>query len=583
MNILHGLSRSFPRKARGGGSEVRMPIRIKITLPFLLMAIGLAFGAALVITQLIFNTIEERFTNQLLESSQLAAEWMVAEEESRLQTLRLLANAEGMAEALRQKDADRIRSLAYGIAVNNLEDDLQFLDPSGRPIFAMHHRPQGLIEEYDFVVGGDTDFLQWDFVRRVAGGQTDPLGDKYSGLARTGWGDFFYVAGPVTDPSANSGQMAGIILVGKSLDNIVRGMRAETLAQITLYDERGGLLASTVINPQPLDEAYAREILDNQAVYVGRRDADNQRTLVVFDIGYQEMLIPWEGRDKADMGLLGISLARNNIVAVSFPTRLQIALLAGSAFVLIILLGVAIANTISRPISSLVRASEQVMLGNLRVQVPPITNDEVAVLARTFNQMVSSLEQSQHDLLNAYDRTLEGWSKALELKDRMTEGHSQRVTELMVRVGRAMGLDEAQIVHVRRGAILHDIGKMGIPDEILNKPGKLTEAEWKVVRRHPEYALQMLAPIEYLRPALDIPYCHHERWDGSGYPRGLKGQSIPLAARIFAVVDTWDAISFDRPYRKAFTPAEARQTLLDEKGTKLDPAVVDRFLEIIRE
>ncbi|MEW5828045.1 MAG: HD domain-containing phosphohydrolase, partial [Chloroflexota bacterium] len=493
------------------------------------------------------------------------------------------ANAEGMAEALRQKDADRIRSLAYGIAVNNLEDDLQFLDPSGRPIFAMHHRPQGLIEEYDFVVGGDTDFLQWDFVRRVAGGQTDPLGDKYSGLARTGWGDFFYVAGPVTDPSANSGQMAGIILVGKSLDNIVRGMRAETLAQITLYDERGGLLASTVINPQPLDEAYAREILDNQAVYVGRRDADNQRTLVVFDIGYQEMLIPWEGRDKADMGLLGISLARNNIVAVSFPTRLQIALLAGSAFVLIILLGVAIANTISRPISSLVRASEQVMLGNLRVQVPPITNDEVAVLARTFNQMVSSLEQSQHDLLNAYDRTLEGWSKALELKDRMTEGHSQRVTELVVRVGRAMGLDEAQIVHVRRGAILHDIGKMGIPDEILNKPGKLTEAEWKVVRRHPEYALQMLAPIEYLRPALDIPYCHHERWDGSGYPRGLKGQSIPLAARIFAVVDTWDAISFDRPYRKAFTPAEARQTLLDEKGTKLDPAVVDRFLEIIRE
>ncbi len=579
MDTIYRLFRDRFRKDRED-SVVRMPIRIKITLPFLLMAIGLAFGAALVITQLIFDTIEERFTNQLLESSQLASEWMVLEEEARLQTLRLLSNAEGMAEAFRQSNAERIRTLAYGIAVNNREDDLQFLDPQGRPILAMRHRPEGLIEEYDFVAGGDTDFSQWDFVQKVASRQIDPLGDKYSGFARTGWGDFFYAAGPVNDPS---GQMVGIILVGKSLDKLAQEMRAETLAQITLYDLEGNLLTSTFLNPRALETGFAHTILENQETGIGRRDADNQRQLLVFDISYQEMIVPWEGRAKADMGLLGISLARNNIVAVSFPTRLQIAVLAGSAFILIILVGVNIANTIARPISSLVQASEQVMLGNLSVQVPPITNDEVAVLARTFNQMVTSLEQSQQDLLNAYDRTLEGWSKALELKDRLTEGHSQRVTDLTVRLAREAGIEEQAIIHIRRGAILHDIGKMGIPDAILNKPGALTEEEWRVVRKHPEYALQMLAPIEYLRPALDIPYCHHERWDGSGYPRGLKGEEIPLAARVFAVVDTWDAISFDRPYRKAFSPAEARETILAEKGRQLDPSVVDRFLEIIGE
>jgi response regulator RpfG family c-di-GMP phosphodiesterase len=194
--------------------------------------------------------------------------------------------------------------------------------------------------------------------------------------------------------------------------------------------------------------------------------------------------------------------------------------------------------------------------------------------------LLESMQRSTSELTRAYDTTLEGWARALELRDKETEGHSQRVTDMAVRLGRRMGLGEAELVHVRRGALLHDIGKMGIPDSILLKPGPLSEDEWTVMRQHPVYAYDLLAPVAYLRPALEIPYCHHEKWDGTGYPRGLKGEQIPLAARIFAVVDVWDALRFDRPYRKGWPEPEVLDHIRGLSGTHLDPQVVDTFLKL---
>ncbi|NTV62920.1 MAG: response regulator, partial [Oscillochloris sp.] len=163
-----------------------------------------------------------------------------------------------------------------------------------------------------------------------------------------------------------------------------------------------------------------------------------------------------------------------------------------------------------------------------------------------------ALQQAHNNLLAAYDATIEGWVYALDLRDKETEGHSKRVTELTVRIAQVAGVSNEELVHIRRGALLHDVGKLGIPDAILLKPGKLTDEEWTIMRQHPQYAYDMLAPIAYLRPALDIPFCHHEKWDGTGYPRGLKGDEIPLAARWFAVVDVWDALRSDRPYRQGW-------------------------------
>lgn len=181
-------------------------------------------------------------------------------------------------------------------------------------------------------------------------------------------------------------------------------------------------------------------------------------------------------------------------------------------------------------------------------------------------------------LVNAYDKTIEGWSKALDLRDHETEGHTLRVMETTIKFARLAGIPENELEHIRRGALLHDIGKLGIPDSVLLKPGKLTEEEWKLMRLHPVYAHNWLSPIEYLEPALEIPYCHHEDWDGTGYPRGLAGKEIPLAARLFSIVDVWDALRSERPYRKAWPDDEVRAYLINKKGTEFDPDLMDLFL-----
>jgi len=193
--------------------------------------------------------------------------------------------------------------------------------------------------------------------------------------------------------------------------------------------------------------------------------------------------------------------------------------------------------------------------------------------------IVDGLRGAHAELASAYEATIEGWARALDLRDKETEGHSRRVAEMTVRVARAMGVGEAEVVHVRRGALLHDIGKMGVPDAILLKPGPLTAEEWAVMRRHPALAAAMLQPIEYLRPALEIPHCHHENWDGTGYPRGLRGEQVPLEARIFAAVDIWDALSHDRPYRRAWPEPRVREHIRSLAGSHLDPAVVAVFLD----
>jgi putative nucleotidyltransferase with HDIG domain len=200
-----------------------------------------------------------------------------------------------------------------------------------------------------------------------------------------------------------------------------------------------------------------------------------------------------------------------------------------------------------------------------------------AAIATDSAMLFDDLQRSNVELVMAYDATIEGWSRALDLRDKETEGHTQRVSQLTLRLARDLGAAERELIHLRRGALLHDIGKMGIPDEILLKPGPLDAEEWRIMKLHPVYAYELLSPIAFLKPALDIPYCHHEKYDGSGYPRGLRGSQIPLAARIFAVADVYDALTSDRPYRKAWLAEKAREFILGEAGKHFDPEVVEVF------
>ncbi|MEW5829950.1 MAG: HD domain-containing phosphohydrolase, partial [Chloroflexota bacterium] len=191
------------------------------------------------------------------------------------------------------------------------------------------------------------------------------------------------------------------------------------------------------------------------------------------------------------------------------------------------------------------------------------------------------LKRAHDELEEAYDATIEGWALAMELRDSEIEGHSRRVTNLTIKLAEMFGLPGEEITNIRRGVLLHDIGKMAITDSILQKKGPLTEEEWAIMRKHPTHAYRMLSSIAYLQPSLDIPYCHHEHWDGSGYPRGLKGEEIPLAARLFAVVDVWDALRSDRPYRAAMTRKEALEYIRSQSSLYFDPQVVDLFMRLV--
>jgi putative nucleotidyltransferase with HDIG domain len=197
------------------------------------------------------------------------------------------------------------------------------------------------------------------------------------------------------------------------------------------------------------------------------------------------------------------------------------------------------------------------------------------------SMLLQDLQRSNFELAIAYDATIEGWSRALDLRDRETEGHTQRVTEMTLKLARKIGMSDERLVLIRRGALLHDIGKMGIPDYILHKPDELTEEEQYIIRKHPQLAYDMLEPIAYLRDALNIPYCHHEKWDGTGYPRGLSRTQIPLEARLFAIVDVWDAITTDRPYRQSWPREKALDYIREQSGKYFDPHLLEIFLQEI--
>ncbi len=204
-----------------------------------------------------------------------------------------------------------------------------------------------------------------------------------------------------------------------------------------------------------------------------------------------------------------------------------------------------------------------------------------AAIAVENAMLLKELQRTNFELTLAYNTTIEGWSRALDLRDRDTEGHTERVTDLTIKLARRLGLGEAELIHVRRGAILHDIGKMAIPDSILLKPGPLTSPEWEIIRQHPRYAYELLSPITFLGQAIDIPHYHHEKWDGSGYPNGLKDNQIPLHARLFTVIDVYDALTSQRPYRSAWSKQKAIDYIRDQKGKHFDPAIIPEFLKTL--
>ena len=554
---------------------MRIPIKAKITVPFLVLSLILAGVAAFVITQLVTENVVERFNKQLFEAGKISSELLVNYETQLLETQRLLANVEGVPAAIISNNPDRLRTLTLGIIANDQQEAVEFLDTQGNHVLSVHHVSGGNPEDYEVSTGGQSFYSNLEIVKEILDQKSDARGDKFADFVASDAGNYLYIAGPVYDAHNN---LAGVVLVGKSLPALAKDMHTKTFAQISFYDLSGQVVYSTLPFSHNLTPELAAHTISFKDASSTKLDLPVQRNVDVVNIPFAEILGSWEVRGDHQIGVLGVALSKNALVETSTVSRWRIFSLVGISFFLIIAIGINLANTITHPLLRLVQASKKVAEGDLNVIVDPQSNDEISVLTESFNTMVTSLNQSHAQLIQSYDETLEGWAKALELRDKETEGHSRRVTDLAVRLAVMMGIQGQRLVHIRRGALLHDIGKMGIPDAILHKNGSLDEEEWEIIKRHPQAGCDLLKQIDYLAPALEIPFCHHEKWDGSGYPRGLKGEEIPIAARIFAVVDVFDAMTNDRPYHKAMSRANVIQYLKDQSGEHFDPTVVDVFI-----
>ncbi len=233
-----------------------------------------------------------------------------------------------------------------------------------------------------------------------------------------------------------------------------------------------------------------------------------------------------------------------------------------------------------------VRSQLEEIIDDKEVQLRKF-KDELKVkeneLSQLQNSWLSKQQNIEWEINSGVTITLEGWANSIERRSQESDGHTHRVMELTIELAKRLGISDDQVVHIRRGAILHDIGKMGVPESILLKQSKLNEEEWQIMRSHPKYAFDLLSPIDYLRPALEIPYCHHEKWDGTGFPRGIKGEEIPLAARIFAVVDVWEALRADRPYRSSWSIPQTLKYITENSERHFDPKVAKAFVEMIQE
>ena len=385
--------------------RVRVPMRIKITLPYMLLALALAVGAGYVISQVVFDTIEERFTNQLIEAGKLSQDWIVQEENRLLETLRLIAYTQGVPEAITAEDADALLRFTLPAAVNSQEDAIEILNQQGVSLLSLRRTSGGNLEDYT-TSRGEVIYNQWPFVQKVLGQLVTQGRDKFSGPARAPWGDYFYVAGPVVD---DNGTQVGLILVGRALPELVRQLRQDNFSHATIYDLNGRPIASTLLLTEDSSSALEPDMVST--VLERRTVASLSRRLTLASVAYTEIIGPWQLRRFPSLlpvtpqedipGLLGVALPETFLVNPSRFTRIQIFLLATVAVLGVIGLGIFLANRITRPLLNVVDASAKVAQGDLDVQVDPGGNDEIAVLAHSFNHMVVGLREGSiyRDLL----------------------------------------------------------------------------------------------------------------------------------------------------------------------------------------
>jgi putative nucleotidyltransferase with HDIG domain len=533
-------------------------MRWKIVAPYIVLTLLVAAAGTYIATQFATAPLEDRFNNQLAEAARVASDSIVRKEREHLSLVRSIAFTVGVPEQTQAGQAAGLRNLVEPLAANAHAEYVEVVGLDGRRILGLRLDDASSLTYETLQAGSDRSDL--DVVQRILAGQTDALGDKFTQLVSTEDGEAFYTGGPIRDEDGN---LAGAVLVGTSLKTLLPAMKFEALADITLYDTNGSVLGSTFERADENVDLGTGELTSQPGDLVGVhevRSVFNRN----FDLLYGELRV----RDQT-VGLFSVALPSSFISSAGSTTRWAMTLVFAVSTVAVIGVGLLIARGVTAPLLKLVRAAHAVTEGDLTARSGVAGRDEVGELAQSFDVMTERLA-------NQHLSTIRALTTAIDARDPYTAGHSVRVGQLSVEIGREIELPRRDLQYLEIGGYLHDVGKIGIRDNVLLKPGQLTAEERAMIEEHPRIGLDIVQNVDLAQEIKDLVIGHHERLDGTGYPRGLEGAGISIFARIGAVADVFDALTTDRPYRKGFTIEESMSILkrevidnhLDERAVK---------------
>jgi putative nucleotidyltransferase with HDIG domain len=540
--------------------RLKLRIRSKIVAPFflLLLFVGVV-GTALVTARVNTDTIVS-FEGSLLRAGLLSNDHLAVLEADRLSQLRAAIDTQGVPEAVLAHNPVALKQLLAPIQANVPQAHLiiRVLNASGSEMLTL--TPPGMDSPG---LPASADLLNLPAVQSALAGRSDATGDKYVVIHQDADGLTVYWVAPLR---TDAGAVVGAVLLGQSLKEISASIRDSRSSELTFYDLAGQVVLSSIA---------ATPTLASKTL-AGVPAGPVRVTQLVNGHPYEFLVTGWRLRN-AQLGYLAVALRSDAVEAAVTQIRVILVTMFVLAGIITLVLGSLLARRITRPIDDLVTSTQRVSGGDLAHRAAIQSSDEIGYLAASFNTMTSHLQDSARALEESYFASIEALARAIDARDPNTFGHSTRVAAVSMQVAEAMPLSAADRSALRRAALLHDIGKIGVEDRILRKPGPLTDEEWEVMRQHPVIGYKMLGGLRFLEPSLPGVLHHHERWDGTGYPSGLKSDVIPVYVRILSLADALDAMTSDRPYRGALSFEVAEQEISKLAGVQFDPAVVDAF------
>lgn len=526
----------------------RRPLRQQIIVPFLVLLVFVAVVGVAALTYQATSTGMAGFDQSLIRASVQTNDRLATLEAGRVNDLRALAATPGLAGAVAASDGPRLSAFFAADAPTPREARvvIRILDGQGKSVLSIptDTAPAGV--------------ARLPAITRVLTGANDGRGDKYVALVRESSGQIVYWAAPIRDVHR---QVVGAVLLGESISDIAAQIRPTEAGRMFFYGPTGQSLEGSL---PPLSHDVRQSVSSDHLVRLSATTTGHTYAVAVTD---------WSMRGER-FGYLGVGLLADGVVDNVFTLRIVLLFVFVGTALVVLVVGGLLARRISRPLERLVSSMRMVAAGDLSHRAPAGPADEIGYLTSSFNEMTASLEEKTKALETTSFASIEALARAIDARDPYTYGHSARVARLSFEIADEMGLPPDQLMALSRASLLHDIGKIGVEDRVLRKPGPLNRRETAAMREHPVIGYEMLKGLHFLESSLDGVRHHHEHWDGSGYPDGVKGEAIPLPVRILTVADALDALTSDRPYRAAMSFSAAVGTIEAGAGNQFDPAVI---------